>query len=154
MKDKIVFFILGALLATLAHFVGNIDTLTAEEKVSGIIESKAGTIDFLAVKNLVVSEGIVIGDYQKKGSFIILTNHDTGADIRIYAGNGAEDPSIVLRALKDRSLISTFSASETENLIGSVQLGTRKNNGKWISMMDMQDSHGKNAVATTGVVKK
>ena len=58
MKDKIVFFILGALLATLAYFVGDIDTLTAEEKVSGIIESKAGTIDFLAVKNLVVSEGI------------------------------------------------------------------------------------------------
>ena len=83
MKDKIVFFILGALLATLAYFVGDIDTLTAEEKVSGIIESKAGTIDFLAVKNLVVSEGIVIGDYQKKGSFIILTNHDTGADIKI-----------------------------------------------------------------------
>ena len=40
MRDKVVFFILGALLATFAYFVGDIDTLTAEERTGA-------TLDFL-----------------------------------------------------------------------------------------------------------
>ena len=145
MKDKVVFFILGAFLATIAYFVGDIDTLTAAERTGA-------TLDFLKVKNLLVEGGIVIGDQKKASPVIVLAIGDTGAEMGFYAGG--EKPSLLLSALKDRSLISTFSASEKEDSIGRIELGTLKINGRWVSMMDMRDSRGENTVATIGVLKK
>lgn len=145
-KDKVLFFLLGALVAIVAYLVGDIDTLTAEEKTGA-------TLDFLKVKDLLVEGGIVIGNQNKEDQgFIVIAIGDTGAEMGIYSGG--EKPSLVFSALKDRSIISTFSASKKEDSIGRIELGTLKINGKWVSMMDLQDSRGENAVATTGVIKK
>lgn len=146
MRDKVLFFLLGALVATVAYLVGDIDTITAEERTGA-------TLDFLKVKDLLVEEGIVIGNENKENQgFIVIAIGDTGAEMGIYAGD--EKPSLVFSALKDRSIISTFSASKKENSTGHIELGTLKINGKWVSMMDLRDSRGENAIATTGVIKK
>ena len=52
MRDKVMFFLLGAVVATIAYFVGDLETLTAEDE---FLE-----IDFLRVNRLHVKESIVV----------------------------------------------------------------------------------------------
>lgn len=62
MRDRIVFFILGALLATIAYFAGNIENLDADNEIKEILEC-----DTLIVRDRII---VTIGDDIQRESFI------------------------------------------------------------------------------------
>ncbi|RKU31019.1 hypothetical protein C6499_05155 [Candidatus Poribacteria bacterium] len=61
MRDKIVFFILGAVLATIAYSVGNLNKVDAD----GVGRYDLLVVDELVVKELVVSESGIFHTHNK-----------------------------------------------------------------------------------------
>ena len=90
MKDKVVFFILGALLATLAYFVGDIN-LSADNELDGL-----EVIPKLLVKNL-QAESILVG-FSDTYRIRIAANHES-ATIGFLSTNGKQE--IALWVLKE-----------------------------------------------------
>ena len=70
MRDKIVFFILGALLATIAYLAGDLETLTAQDKTL--------ELQTLRCKSLFVDDVLTVGE-RSDGATIKLMTLD-GAD--------------------------------------------------------------------------
>ena len=57
MRDRIVFFVLGALLATIAYFAGDMNNLSAQGEVTHI--------EKLSVGELTVDKTLIVGDEVK-----------------------------------------------------------------------------------------
>ena len=81
MRDKIVFFIFGAVLATIAYLVGDLQTLTAEDKVT--------ELDTLYVNNLIVKDSIGVGGIGK--NFIYIGADDEIAQITLHSSHSPHD---------------------------------------------------------------
>ena len=90
MRDKVVFFILGALLATLAYFVGDIN-LSADNELDNL-----EVIPKLLVKNL-AAESIQVG-FSDTYRIHMAANHDE-ATIGLLSPNGKQE--IALWVLKE-----------------------------------------------------
>ena len=80
MKDRIVFFVLGAILATIAYFVGDMNNLSAQGDVT--------RIEKLSVGEITVDKTLVVGnneDYSKiEGKSISVYNRKSGDMTAIY----------------------------------------------------------------------
>ena len=150
MRDKIVFFILGALLTTIAYFAGDLETLTAEDKITELEE--------LRVNILRVNDAIVVGDIGEKIILIATTNES--AEIKLYGaekpnnpGNSADfmnnignKPSISLKAISDGAMIKVISHDERPE--ASCYLGIISPEGKYKSTLLLKDLDGINGVST------
>ena len=97
MRDKVVFFILGAVLATCAYFLGNMN-LTAEDEVdvTRFEDILAGTItvDNIVVKDTIVSKGtcqvydtLLVGRKDRDGGIVLFTDETGKAVIGVHSPN-------------------------------------------------------------------
>ena len=111
MRDKIVFFVLGAVLATIAYTIGDLETLTAEDEII--------RLDHLLVNRLQVKEDIIVGDIGTRPILIKSTNEL--AEIAILGGEISKidaireidtSPTISLQAKSNGVLIRAASHSE------------------------------------------
>lgn len=144
MRDKIVFFILGAVIATIAYLIGDLETLTAEDKN---VE-----LDLLHVNRLVVKEGMVVGDYGKK--FIIIETNKEYAHITLYGGTATEEsfgnivddvPNIRLEVRSNHALIEAASHNkrpEAKSVLGVANFAGKK----YKSFLRVEDLDGTNDV--------
>ena len=135
MRAKVVFFVLGALLATFAYFLGDIETLRAD---GGI-----GEFDGLKVR-----KGILIENEQ--GS-IGLSVDENGAWIVLSAGT--KKPQIDLGVTHETSVIDILSQGNYDDSIGALRFATKRPGGPWVSTLSLKDSAGKNGVTTLGSLK-
>ena len=147
MKDKVMFFLLGAVLATIAYFVGDLETLTAED---GYRE-----IDALRVNRLHVKDGIGVGDIGKK--YIMIKTDNEWAQISLYGAempensddlNLGDTPVISLVAGGDSAVIRAKSHSKRPEAI--CVLGVMSPEGKYKSSLIIQDLDGTNGVLSDG----
>lgn len=150
MRDKIVFFILGALLTTIAYFAGDLETLTAEDKITELEE--------LRVNILRVNDAIVVGDIGEKTILIATTNES--AEIKLYGAekpnnsgssgdfmnNIGNKPSISLKAIGDGAMMRVVSHDERPE--ASCYLGIIAPEGKYESDLILKDLDGINGVST------
>lgn len=143
MRDKVMFFILGAVLATIAYFVGDLET-TAEDEFH--------EIDVLRVNSLHVKEGIAVGERGKK--YIMIATDNKFAEISLY---GAEIPEPHEKLdLGDTPVVSLI-AGETSAVIRArshkerpdarAVMGTIRRGGKHESMLIIEDLDGKNGIS-------
>ena len=95
MKDKIVFFILGALLATIAYLAGDLETLTAQDKPQELERLKVGVLE---VDNLRVKYDMYVGGNEKPFVRIVALNES--ADISLV-GKGEDTSSLRLSVRED-----------------------------------------------------
>lgn len=65
MKDKIVFFILGALLATIAYLAGDLGTLTAHDETL--------ELQSLRCKSLFVDDILIVGEKEDGATITLMT---------------------------------------------------------------------------------
>lgn len=83
MKDKIVFFVLGAVLATVAYFVGDMDNLSADSEI-GSMEFDTVVVENLYVKDkLTVSEYVGAADLLREFPCIVISADRKAASIAI-----------------------------------------------------------------------
>lgn len=101
MKNKVVFFILGALVATIAYFAGDFEPLTAQEDKP----TKSDYLDYLKVGLLEVDTAI-FGLVGNKGRIQIGTNAGfprirlegpNGGDVGLWI-NAEGAPTLILQA--------------------------------------------------------
>ena len=103
MRDRIVFFILGALLATLAYFAGDmqLSAHNPEMKENGRQLIGKLFVDDLMVEGLfaqkIMTESIVVG--YKDGYRIRMEANPIGASIRFFHPNGKQNISLALGQL-------------------------------------------------------
>ena len=146
MKDKVVFFILGALLATIAYFAGDLETLTAQDKIT--------ELDHLRVNHLQVKDAIMVGDIGKK--FILISADNEFAGISLHGAEVSETrdnfinnigdaPVISLEARGNAAVIKAGSHSERPEAICVLGL-IRMEGKKYESSLIIQDSDGTNSV--------
>ena len=144
MRDKIVFFILGALLATIAYLAGDLEMLTAEDKTL--------ELEQLRVNNLTVTDGIIVGDTGKKT--IIIRADNELAQISLHGieftekrdnYNVGDKPSVSLVAKSDLAVIKVVSHYTRPE--ASCLLGVVSSEGKYESNLIMQDLDGMNSVS-------
>lgn len=145
MRDKIVFFILGAALATIAYLVGDLETLTAENKIT--------ELDQLHVKRLLVTESMAVGDVGKK--FVLITANNKSATISLSGGTASENfddfmnktdnaPILSLMVKDSAALIKTESHSkrpEATCILGVINAEGKK----YESSLIIQDLDGTNS---------
>lgn len=145
MRDKIVFFILGALLATLAYFAGDLEPLTAEDK---FIE-----LEKLRVNSLMVKDSILVGDIGKK--FILMRCDNEFAQIDLHGAELSENPDGLSNNVGDAPAISLVGGGDSA-LIKVLShnkrpkaksiLGVLSREGKYESALIIQDLNGTNSV--------
>ena len=88
MRDKIVFFILGALLATLAYLVGNMNNAKARDNLLEVERLKVG---ILKVDHLNVKDNMYVGG--NGGSFVRISALNGNPSIQLV-GKGVNPPSV------------------------------------------------------------
>ena len=106
MRDKIVFFILGAMLATIAYAVGNYaNTVEADN-------SKKGTYGFLSVSHLevdsmrvaenvhITKSDILISDPKNPGNLIRISIEQGIPHISLQTGDGEKSTSHIMLIAK------------------------------------------------------
>ena len=143
MRDKIVFFVLGAVLATIAYTIGDLETLTAET------ENKVVELDHLYVNRITVKEGIMIGDVGTRP--ILITSTNESAEIILSGGKVSNDairridyrPTISLVANNDIASVTTVSHSSERPEASSTLCVINKKGTKFESALMLQDSNGK-----------
>lgn len=143
MRDKVLFFILGAVLATIAYFLGDLET-TAEDEYR--------EIDHLRVKSLHVKEGIGVGDIGEK--FISIITDNEFAQINLYGAEVpdrrddfdlGDTPVISLVVGDDAALIRAKSHNERPDAMAV--MGVLNVEGKeYASSVIIEDSNGKKSV--------
>ena len=143
MKDKVLFFILGAVLATVTYFIGDLET-TAEDEYH--------EIDKLRVKSLVVKNGIWVGDIGKK--FIAIQTDNEYAHISLYGAEMPENPDdLTLGDTPVVSLVATAAAavvranSHSKRPEATCILGVTNTDGKYQSQLTLQDFDGMKSVS-------
>lgn len=141
MRDKIVFFVLGAVLATIAYLVGDLETLTAENKIT--------ELDHLRVNRLHVTGSMGVGDTGKKA--ILITVDNESAKIILSGGEWPKgydgilrvdnSPTISLRVTG--SIASIGAASHSERPEATSILTVANTEGKkFESGIVLDDSNG------------
>ena len=141
MKDKVVFFILGALLATIAYLAGDLETLTAQDETLELEEIQVG--------NLFVKDTLYVGD---RGTMYVQIGADNQSAHLSLFGTKVEKtpdsgkPYIVLRAMDNGAIIQAN--SHPGHPEASAFLGITNSEGKYISGMLLQDSDGQKYVST------
>lgn len=109
MREKIVFFILGAVLATIAYFVGNVNTVTANDE--------------LVVRRLTVSDRLILlGDAAIDGRLVVKG--------RIEVGFETNKPGIIMDADSDAAQILL-----TDTLPGHVSNAKDVNNDYYVLLI-------------------
>lgn len=141
MKDRITFFVLGSLLATIAYFAGDMSRISAGDEV--IIE---GAIDQLEVRELIVTdalmvknkqspEGVVIGSYNNQTAILLSSDLD-----HLQEGHGVllgvSDDGAAL-SLSSSSLLLTEKYSHGVRLIANS--GKKENRGIPYSQIIFED---------------
>lgn len=91
MRDRIVFFILGALLATLAYFAGDMQLSAHNTQVEGL-----HIIPKLLVEEIMVSKSINVG-FADNYRIHMTANHE-GTSIRFFHPNGKEKIVLALES--------------------------------------------------------
>ena len=147
MRDKIVFFVLGAVVATIAYFIGDLETLTAEDE---FLE-----IDFLRVNRLHVKESIVVKESIAVGgtgkSVIVIMADNERAEISMFGAEVPENrddvidpPSISLIARGDSAVIRAESRHNhnEKHPEAACLLGVTRPEGKYKSWLILDDSDG------------
>ena len=145
MRDKVMFFLLGAVLATIAYFIGDLETLTAENKIT--------ELDFLRVNRLVVKDSIAVGD--TGGSIIVIMADNERSEISMFGAevpenrddfihNTGEAPSISLIAGGDSAVIRAQSHEKRPE--AECLLGVTRPEGKYKSWLIIHDLDGTKSV--------
>ena len=141
MRDKIVFFILGAVLATIAYLIGDLETLTAENKVT--------ELDPLYLNNLVVKDHIRVGGLGKKSIVIGIENEI--AHISLFGATlpaeesdfiNAMTESPILRLTADGNAALITAKSQSKRPEAKTILGVASLKGKYFSSLTIQDLDG------------
>lgn len=140
MRDKIVFFVLGAILATIAYTIGDLETLTAEDQIT--------ELDQLRVNELVVKESIVVGDVGTKP--ILITSTNELAKIVLLGGSLSKiddfrkidnSPAVMLEAKGNSAMLSIASHSERPEATSALAVINREGT-KFKSGLVLEDSKG------------
>ena len=141
MRDKIVFFVLGAILATIAYTIGDLETLTAEDQIT--------ELDQLRVNELVVKESIVVGDVGTKP--ILITSTNELAKIVLLGGSVStknddfrkidNSPAVMLEAKGNSAMLRITSHSERPEATSALAVINREGT-KFESGLMLQDSSG------------
>lgn len=145
MRDKVMFFLLGAVLATIAYFIGDLETLTAEDKIT--------ELDFLRVNRLVAKDSIAVGD--TGGSVIVIMADNERSEISMFGAevpenrddfidNTGEAPSISLIAGGDSAVIRAKSHEKRPE--AACLLGVTRPEGKYKSWLIIHDLDGTKSV--------
>ena len=144
MRDRIVFFVLGAVLATIAYLIGDLETLTAEDKIT--------ELETLRVNNLIVRNDIVVGDIGKKP--ILITSTNESARIVLSGGEVSKtdsirkidnSPAVSLEA-KDNGALLTI-ASHSQRPEAKCVLVTVNGEGiQFESALILEDSNGEKVI--------
>ena len=158
MRDKVVFFILGALLATIAYTAGDLETLTAQKEPTEF----PPVVSDLIVKNRLA----VLGN---DGEYILMGPDQNGGMRIILKGKGEDVPKILLRVDEDSGLIGidqgkdannvTMATSKTMSVISGESHGVHPESRFHISITNypdgptrseiyLEDPLGKNGVDT------
>ena len=145
MRDKVMFFLLGAVLATTAYFLGDLETLTAEDEYR--------EIDVLRVNRLLVEHSIAVGDIGK--SVIVIMADNERAEISLFGAevpknrddfidSTGETPIISLIARGDSAVIKARSHEKRPE--AACLLGVTRPEGKYKSWLIIHDLDGTKSV--------
>lgn len=144
MRDKVMFFLLGAVVATIAYCIGDLETLTAEDEYH--------EIDALRVNRLHVTDSIGVGDIGKK--YIMIKTDNEWAQISLFGAempensddlNLGDTPVVSLVAGDDSAVMRAQSHSKRPEATGV--LGVMRPEGKYESVLILQDLDGTNGVS-------
>lgn len=144
MRDKIVFFVLGAVLATIAYTIGDLETLTAEDEIT--------ELDHLTVNRITVKESIVVGDVGTK-PILIKSTHEL-AKIVLLGGVFTKNddfrkidnsPAVLLQAKDNGAMLRIESHSERPEAVSALAILNRENT-KFESGLILQDSNGEKVI--------
>ena len=144
MRDKIVFFVLGAILATIAYLVGSLETLTAKDQIT--------ELDQLRVNKLVVKESIVVGDVGTKP--ILITSTNELAKIVLLGGHVPNindfrkidnSPALLLQAKDNGAMLKIASHSERPEAESALAVINGEGT-KFESGLIIKDSSGEKAI--------
>ena len=154
MRDKIRFFVIGAILATIAYLIGDLETLTAERgRVQGTMPMDTVTeLDELRVNHLRVKDGIIVGDIG--GKFIFITADNESAEIILSGGEFPKDYNGVLRTsnsptlklMADNINAVIKASSHHKRPEATFASGVSKGEGKFTSGLVLEDSNGKKSI--------
>ena len=144
MRDKIVFFVLGAILATIAYLIGDLETLTAEDE---FLELGNLRVDRLHVKDV-----IIVGDRGEK--FIMIMANNEYAQIDLHGGGYSDDflkvgdkPVLSLISHDTGALVRAQSQYKRAEAVSMLGVGNM-NGKKYFSLLSIEDLDGKNALTT------
>ena len=137
MKDKIAFFVFGAIVATIAYSVGDI---TAQ---NGVDHFETIVVDTLKVNN-----DIIVGDLDKPA--IGIKSAKDFAMISMFSELSSDGkfnfPSIAMEVSKQNGQISIASnLPNPESLIAAVW---KINNGRQVTSVTLKDSRGIETIVT------
>ena len=144
MRDKVMFFLLGAVVATTAYFVGDLETLTAEDEYR--------EIDVLGVNRLFVKDSIAVGDKGK--SVIVIMADNERAEIAMFGElpenrddviDNTREAKISLIARGDSAVIRAQS-HEKHPAEAACLLGVTRPEGKYKSWLILHDLDGTKSV--------
>lgn len=130
MKDKIVFFIIGAIVATIAYFLGDINTLNANETF---------------LEDVFIGGQLFVGNPDQ--GMVSITHDGKSAHIGIHSvyAEGLNTPSISLSVDLERATMNLKDSAK--NPKGVVLLSTFKNiDGKQLSGITLQDDVGEKSI--------
>lgn len=141
MKDKVVFFILGALLATIAYLAGDLETSTAQDKT---VE-----LEKLRVAQLFITDTLMVGD--RGAMYVEITADNQSARLSLHGTKVERNPDldkpyVILRASVDGAIIQARSHSKRPEAV--VHLGIGGSEGEYVSGIMLEDLNGKKYVTT------
>ena len=139
MRDKVMFFFLGAVVATIAYFIGDLETLTAEDEFH--------EIDVLSVNRLFVEHSIAVGD-KGKSAIVIMADNER-AEISMFGElpenrddviDNTGEAKISLIARGDSAVIRAQSHDKRPE--AACLLGVTRPEGKYKSWLIIHDLDG------------
>ena len=146
MRDKIVFFVLGAVLATIAYLIGDLETLTAEDKIT--------EAEILRVNRLEVRDDIFVGTIGKNPILITSTNESArivllGGELTKTDGIRKIDnsPIVSLEAKNNSAFLNVASHSERPEATSTLAVVDEEET-QFESTLILQDSKGAKVIVS------
>ena len=146
MRDRIVFFVLGAVLATTTYLIGDLETLTAEDKIT--------ELDILRVNRLEVKDDIFVGAIGKNP--ILITSTNESARIVLLGGELSEtdritkinnSPSVTLEAKNNSAFLNIASHSNRPEATSTLAVVDEEET-QFESTLILQDSKGAKVIVS------
>ena len=165
MKDRIVFFVLGVFLATIAYFAGDMGNLFAQNNIryfdnlvvdslvvkkSILGEGAIATFDRILIEDsLAAKESIVVGDIGKGG--VKVSSEKDGAIVVIFSNfRENNDPSMILGSdTNNGTYIFLPDNLDSPNSYVDISHRRSNNNQKYLTFIGLKDHNGEKLLQTS-----